>query len=164
MEVYEFFDNANAVNKTWLINVVTEFLNLNEVEIVEMIKAQWTQGENEEGKPVGRYKPVTEGYYAKVNPPSSGMPKIAGQPYNLMWDGTLINRTGIKVEIKNEELILTIDSTATSKDPLFQRIKAEKLVSDPESIFGLQTVNLGKVTDMSEENLVDQFYKTLKLE
>lgn len=164
MDVFEFLDNAEQIDSEWLEKEIIQFLIENEILVVDMIKSQWEQGENEDGVEVGRYKESTENFYAKINPPASGMPKIAGQPYNLMWDGSLIRQTGINLEIKGGDLIMTVDSTAGSKNPLFTQIRKESLVPEPESIFGLQEFNLGKVTEMSEENLVERFYQTLKLE
>lgn len=164
MDIYEFLDEANRINLEWLKSRITQIIVENETIFVDMIRSQWERGENEDEKPVGIYKPVTENFYAKLNPPSSGMPKKAGQPYNMIWDGDLIRLTNIDLEVKDNELILTIDSSGSSKKGLFERIRKEGLVHDPESIFGLQEFNLGKLTETTEDQIVKNFLRTLKLE
>lgn len=164
MDVYEFFENAQKVNENWMIDRLKLFIFENERLVIDMIQSQWERSQNEEGKIVGRYKPITELFYAKVNPPISGMPKKSGEPYNMIWDGDLIKLTNIDFEIKNNEFILLVDSTAPSKDGLFSHIRRERYIDEPYSIFGLQEINMGKLSDLTEENLIEKFIQTLKIE
>src|SRR5690606_33647838 len=163
MDVYQFLEEAKKINLEWLKSRITEIIIENELIFVDMLRAQWESGVNEAGKAVGRYKAITENFYSLINPPSSGMPKQAGEPYNLIWSGELIRLTSIDLEVKDDELILIIDSSDSSKNSLFSQIRKEGLVSEPDSIFGLQEVNLGKVVDMTEYDLIENFKKTLQI-
>lgn len=163
MEIYEFLENAKQINFDWLKSRLTQIIIENEMIFIDMLRSQWEKGENEDKHAVGIYKPVTENFYAKLDPPQSGMPKISGQPYNMIWDGDLIKLTSFDLEVRDGFLILIVDSSASTKEPLFGHIRREKLVDDPESIFGLQEINLGILSEMTNESIIENFLTTLKI-
>lgn len=165
MEIYDFLENAKTLDLSWLGVQIISIISENEDNLFAMLREQWEAGENEDGQAVGHYKPTTENFYAIVNPPASGLPKRAGDPYNLIWDGNLFRQLNISFEFSGtDELYLLIDSSAGSKDSLFKRIRGENLVQDPESIFGLTQINLGKMTDLTNEGIISKFYELLKIE
>lgn len=164
MEIYEFLETSSKLDLQWLGLQIISIISENEENLIHLLKEQWEAGQNEDGKAVGHYKPTTENFYAIINPPSSGLPKRAGSPYNLIWDGSLLRGLSIDFEFGGgDDLFLIIDSSGSTKEPLFQRIRGEGLVQDPESIFGFQEVNLGKIADLTNEEVIDKFYSFLKI-
>lgn len=161
MDLYDFLEKVQDLSIEWLKNVISEILDENKENIFSMLEDQWSQGENEDGQAVGFYKPVTQNFYAFLNPPSSGMPKKAGDPYNLMWDGNLFKQLYLEFEKEGNEpkIYLLIDSDSSSKSKLFRNIRNENLVSDPESIFGIQKINLEEINTRVNEELIEKFYK-----
>lgn len=163
MDIYEFLETSAKLDLNWLSVEIMSIISENEENLLHLLGEQWERGQNEDGKAVGHYKPTTENYYAIVNPPSSGLPKRAGSPYNLKWDGHLFRELSISFEFGGEDLFLLIDSSGSTKDPLFRQIRSEGLVDEPESIFGFQEVNLGKISELTNEEVINKFYSFLKL-
>lgn len=163
MEIYEFLETSAGLDLNWLGLQIISIISENEENLLYLLGEQWERGQNEDGKAVGRYKWSTENFYAIVDPPLSGLPKREGQPYNLKWHGSLFRELSIKFEFGNEDLFLLIDSSASTKDPLFRQIRSEGLVDEPESIFGFQEVNLGKISELTNEEVIKKFYSFLKL-
>lgn len=163
MEIYEFLETSSKLDLAWLSLQIVSIISENEENLIYLLGEQWDAGENEDGQAVGYYKPTTENFWAIVNPPSSGMPKRAGSPYNLNWDGNLFRGLSIDFEFGGEDLFLLIDSSGNTKDPLFRQIRAEGLVQDPESIFGFQEINLGKISELTNEEVIEKFYSFLKI-
>lgn len=163
MEIYEFLESSAGLDLNWLGLQIISIISENEENLLYLLGEQWERGQNEDGKAVGHYKPATENFYAIVNPPSSGLPKRAGSPYNLKWDGNLFRGLSIDFEFGGEDLFLLIDSSGSTKDPLFRQIRSEGLVDEPESIFGFQEVNLGKISELTNEGVIEKFYSFLKL-
>lgn len=163
MEIYEFLETSAGLDLNWLGLQIIAIISENEENLLYLLGEQWERGQNEDGKAVGHYKPTTENFYAIVNPPSSGLSKRAGDPYNLKWDGNLFRGLSISFEFGGEDLFLLIDSSASTKDPLFRQIRSEGLVAEPESIFGFQEVNLGKISELTNEGVINKFYSFLKL-
>lgn len=164
MEIYEFLETSTKLDLAWLGLQIRAIISDNEEKLLYLLREQWEAGKNEDGKPVGYYKPVTENFYAVLDPPSSGLPKRAGSPYNLIWGGSLFRGLSIDFEFGGgDDLFLLIDSKASTKDPLFRRIRSEGLVADPESIFGFQEVNLGKIRELTNEGVINKFYEFLNI-
>lgn len=163
MEIYEFLERSTKLDLDWLAVEIMAIISDNEDFLLNLLDEQWDAGQNEDGDAVGRYKWSTEHFYSILDPPSSGNPKKEGQPYNLNWHGYLFRGLNFNFEYAGDELFLLIDSSGATKQPLFMQIKREGLVQDPNSIFGLQAVNLGKVNEMTNEQIINKFYEFLKI-
>ena len=156
MQIDEFLERA-FVDEDWLESIISYYLNQNEPMVKEYIKEQWTAGENEDKEAVGYYKKITEDYYAKINPPFSGLPKIAGKPYNLMWSTELFSRTFLEHKLELPAYVILVDSESSTRDPLFAQIKREGLVDDPFTIFGLNEENYEKLIVSVNQEIINKF-------
>lgn len=155
MDAYTFLEEAGKLNTDWLVDQVMAILSEDAEKMVALLRTQWEAGQNEEGKAVGHYKYNTESYYAIISPPKSGLPKITGEPYNLIWDGGLIAGVYFDFEYEGGNILYyLVDSTGDTKEPLFTQIRREALVDDPESIFGFNDKNLSEIYNLANDGIV----------
>lgn len=103
---------------------------------LQKILEQWKKGENKDGQAVGYYTEFTEKVAADE---FTIMPKVAGEPYNLLWSGALYNNIALTLDDEN----LIIDSAGSSeKKDLFYRIEnINGYVESADTIFGLNEAN-----------------------
>ena len=160
MILYDFLLSAKeATKKEWLFSTVKQIIEENKDEFKNRLREQWERGEDESGKAAGYYKDVTEGFYSKINQPLTGMPKIAGDPYNFLWSGSLFDQISLVVS----ELILTVDSDSGTKDPLFAQINEEGLLSEPYNIFGLNETNFDTYINFLTYEIIIKVIEKLKI-
>ncbi|QHC84980.1 hypothetical protein AS589_09450 [Empedobacter brevis] len=161
MTIYEFIDIVEDMPSNWIELNVQKFVHDNQDMIFSFIENQWELGENEDGQAVGYYKPVTENFYAKISRPL--LSKRTGQPYNLIWSGSLFKELHIETKFSNNGNIILIDSSSNSKTKLFAQIKEENLINDPYSIFGLNEKHNSQLNQYIEDNLIENFKELLNL-
>ena len=101
----------------------------------QKIGEQWEMGENKEGKAAGYYTAFTEEVASLEN---TLMPKIEGEPYNFMWSGNMWD--AIDVYLTSDAVNIDTNATET-RDSLFEIISQNNLISEAESIFGLNEEN-----------------------
>lgn len=158
MKLYDFLISTKEITtKEWLSTAVKEVITENEGEFLKRLKEQWESGENEDGRAAGFYTQYTE-LISKKNPPSSGLTKKAGEPYNFLWSGNLFNSITLIVD----DLTITVDSTAKSKDSLFDRIDSEGRVT-PDSIFGLGEKNMDSFNEFLSMKITERIINKLNL-
>lgn len=142
---------ANLVEK-----LVVETIDLEKPLIKDLIGEQWERGENKDGDAVGLYTPYTE-KLAIIQSPV--MPKIAGEPYNLMWTGSMFNQ----MLIIYEDFGLNITSESDTKDKIISRISDNGLVQSPYSIFGLNNENLKTLYIALNSDLIEGVMRKLRM-
>ena len=161
MTIYDFIDIVEDMPSNWIELNVQNYIQNNQDIVFQFIRDQWELGENEDGQVVGYYKPVTENFYAKISRPL--LPKRTGQPYNLIWSGSLFKELHIETKFSNNGNIILIDSSSNSKTKLFAQIKEENLINDPYSIFGLNEKHNSQLNQYIEDNLIENFKELLNL-
>lgn len=119
-----------------ILNAVDRVVSENERILAEIQTEQWSEGKDKNNKIIGRYKPFTESISKQS--PFPNKPKKAGQPYNLDWSGELKRRTSINTKRVANDVLIQIDSTASSLLPLFQTIEKHGLIDNPNDIFGYE--------------------------
>lgn len=161
MTIYEFIDIVEDMPSNWIELNVQSYIQNNQDIVFQFIRDQWELGENEDGQAVGYYKPVTENFYAKISRPL--LPKRTGQPYNLIWSGSLFNELYIETKFSNNGNLILIDSSSNSKSNLFAQIREENLINDPYSIFGLNEKHNSQLNQYIEDDLIENFKELLNL-
>ncbi|WP_314060183.1 hypothetical protein [Empedobacter brevis] len=161
MTIYEFIDIVEDMPSNWIELNVQSYIQNNQDIVFQFIRDQWELGENEDGQAVGYYKPVTENFYAKISRPL--LPKITGQPYNLIWSGSLFKELYIETKFSNTGNLILIDSSSNNKINLFAQIREENLINDPYSIFGLNEKHNSQLNQYIEDDLIENFKELLNL-
>lgn len=142
---------ANLVEK-----LVVETIDLEKPLIKDLIGEQWERGENKDGDAVGLYTPYTEIIAIIEN---TIMPKIAGEPYNLLWTGSMFNQ----MIIDYEDFGLNITSESDTKDKIIARIAGNDFVQEPHSIFGLNNENLKTLYIVLNSDLIEGIMRKLRM-
>ena len=161
MTIYEFIDIVEDMPSNWIELNVQSYIQNNQDIVFQFIRDQWELGENEDGQAVGYYKPVTENFYAKISRPL--LPKRTGQPYNLIWSGSLFKELYIETKFSNNGNLILIDSSSNNKINLFAQIREENLINDPYSIFGLNEKHNSQLNQYIEDDLIENFKELLNL-
>ena len=98
-----YIENLNRL-KEEIPSKAKEIITENAPNILYMIKyEQLAKGMDYQGQMIvhpegdGTYAQITQDYYAK-QPPKPRKPKVAGQRYNMEWEGTFFDGLGVKVE------------------------------------------------------------------
>ncbi|WP_312922517.1 hypothetical protein [Empedobacter brevis] len=163
MTIYEFIDIVEDMPSNWIELNVQSYIQNNQDIVFQFIRDQWELGENEDGQAVGYYKPVTENFYAIIDPPTMGMRKRTDKPYNMLWHGSLFKELFLELEFTKNANYVLIDSSSRSKDGLFYHIEREGLVNDPNSIFGLNEKHNSQLNQYIEDDLIENFKELLNL-
>lgn len=158
MNFLEFI--KKPLTRQTLLSSVREAVSQNELALSQMQKDQWNDGENKQGKIIGRYSKTSEEYAREFG---ANEPKIAGEPYNLDWTGDLKRGIGISSKELPDDVIITIDSSSSNKIKLFQTIKAYGLIDDPKSIFGYQPKRLDAVTRLINRDSLKNLKRKLNV-
>lgn len=147
---------SKKITADWAKTVVDSTVDNEKQSVTDFIKSQWERGENKNGEAAGYYTAYTERMAAKE---TTVLPKLQGDPYNFLWSGDLF--ANILVSLDGGALL--VDSSGRNKAKLFERISENSLISNPDSIFGLQDENKKKLYDQINFGLISKVLTDLKL-
>lgn len=124
-------------NKEYFLNIVAKAADPDasyENRIIEMNQEQLSDGENNRGNLIGRYKELTQQYARAEN---LGIPKNAGEPYNFEWTGDFFRAFKIK-KLKYPEIFEITSSVPYLSD--IQSLGTRNRANN--KLFGLKPMNL----------------------
>jgi hypothetical protein len=131
--------NIKPSNKNFLMDLIR----------IEQLRKRQIAGD---GDIIGTYSMTTQ-QIAKENPPASGRPKIAGQPYNLEWDGDFFRQ--MFVVVLRDALVVESNSKS------FREMQAQDWWKD--EIMELTKENLQKYSDRIRTDYLNYVRKTLQI-
>lgn len=148
---------SEGISKDSILELVEQVV-FSQYELVkDLIRSQWEAGENMDGLAVGFYTEFTERLSNLLG--DAIMPKVAGEPYNLLWTGDLFEQ----IRIEFQDLGLNVDSSSETEAPLFERISENAIVSEPYTIYGLNTENLEILLNSIQQDLIEELLIKLKM-
>ena len=149
---------SEGISKDSILELI-ESVVFSQYELVkDLIRSQWEAGENMDGLAVGFYTEFTEKLSNIIG--DAIMPKVAGEPYNLLWTGSLFEQ----IRIEFQDLGLNVDSASDNETPLFERISENAIVSEPYTIYGLNTENLEILLNSIQQDLIEEILIKLKMQ
>lgn len=149
---------SEQISKDSILELI-ESVVVSQYELVkDLIRSQWEVGENMDGLSVGFYTEFTEKLSNIIG--VAIMPKVAGEPYNLLWTGSLFEQ----IRIEFQDLGLNVDSASETESPLFERISENAIVSEPYTIYGLNTENLEILLNSIQQDLIEELLIKLKMQ
>jgi len=146
MNFFEFSNNLKRYPANQFLFDLQDDLSSND-EAINLQKEQWQEGEDSNGKLLGRYSLMTEML-------SDGRKK-AGDPYTLYDTGDFYKQTKLFSGVKSNDLMFTIDSNGINKPKLLQKLG--------DRIFGLQPKNKERFTAIAVEKAIQILNTNLKL-
>jgi len=140
-EAVAWYDvNIRPSNKRFLMDLIR----------IKQLRTQQIAGD---GDIIGTYSMTTQ-QIAKENPPASGRPKIAGQPYNLEWNGDFFRQ--MFVVVLNDSLVVESNSES------FTEMQAQDWWKD--EIMTLTDENLQIYINWVKKDYIAYVRKTLQLD
>jgi len=146
MNFFEFANNLKRYPANQFLFDLQDDLSSND-EAINLQKEQWQEGEDSNGKLLGRYSLMTQML-------SDGRKK-AGDPYTLYDTGDFYKQTKLFSGVKSNDLMFTIDSNGINKPELLQKLG--------DRIFGLQPKNKERFTAIAVEKAIQILNTNLKL-
>lgn len=148
---------SQEISKNSILEMI-ESVVFSQYDLVkDLIRSQWESGENMDGLAVGFYTEFTERLSNIIG--DAIMPKVAGEPYNLLWTGDLFE----KIRIEYKDFGLDVDSISENEAPLFGRISENGIVSEPYTIYGLNLENLEILLNSIQQDLIEEILIKLKM-
>lgn len=138
MNFFQFAEDLeNYTTDNYLKLLGDDIVADKDIDYKFFLENQWDKGKDGNDVNLPVYSLITEIYYAKLFPPIK--PKIAGQPYNLMWTGDMFKLITFDYDFKGNDLTFKVDSTSQSKDELFSTHLKNR--DNPYDIFKLNKEN-----------------------
>ena len=148
---------SQEISKDSILELVEQIVYSQYELVKDLIRSQWEAGENMDGLAVGFYTEFTERLSNILG--DAIMPKVAGEPYNLLWSGSLFEQ----IRIEYQDYGLDVDSTSENEAPLFGRIAENGIVSEPYTIYGLNLENLEILLNSIQQDLIEELLIKLKM-
>lgn len=109
MNLVQFRQNLSKVsNRDAIYEEVFRAIKFLEAYLLDLQKAQLSQGVDNEGVEIGTYSPATEAIAKQSNPIK---PKRAGDPYNFEWTGGFFQ--GMRLDVDKREAVFTSSDQKT---------------------------------------------------
>lgn len=157
MNLFDFIDNMRNYPVVKFVDDLSNELEANPI-YKALLAEQWEKGIDGNDQQFPVYSYVTE-LFSKYEDPTPIRPKIANEPYNLMWTGDLFNKTGMFVQTDNGDLFFMVDSSSDHKDSLETLLLSSGKEYD---IFKLANEGMTKFILAAQEAAIDLLNTNLK--
>lgn len=165
MDFTEALNKAKNLSPENISNDLNIFLEGLSDKFVEWNKNRLGNSEDIYGDPLGWYEEITETFWVKEDPPSSGLPKVEGDPYNMDWHSSMFESIYTKIDNSGSTGILLSNEEMDANLPkwrgLLYNIYYSTYDQKEDKLFGFTEEDIEEIRDLIKPFLIEYIRNTL---